>query len=746
MMIYWIGILSVLIAIESVFAGTCLSMFFPPHPAASVVQDLFTTYRHAIFPKRDVLFLRLFILVGTGSLILLMRIFTRTTGQKYAALKYFILVQAAVVITEAFFLFKYAVFHYPLWLNGFYVSLAASAVIKIFTPEVLKFLRAFDERMKIKEPFKNLSVWLTASGMLLLALIIWVPDVEGAVARMFCGEQFHHIDWLLMAAGWVHMSGNILGVDNISRYGIGAPVLVSEIAQRFLGRFDYVNAVIVMMSVSVMYYWIWFYALRLILRDTAWAFIAIFLGLRLHFFNIETAPFIFTYPQDTPLRFFWDSLFFLFLILHAQSGRMMWLYLTSAVSGFYIFYITGEGLYSLATFYVFLVLREVFVVMNPGNLMPRLNKKQAALLVALPWVVLLAGLWMVIGRHIFDGRFWYDQFEYVRFYQEGNSVAPMMSNLTAPFVDRASIAFILPVVYLFILVILLGKLMQKILKTDGLLMACASVFLLISYHYHAMLSNNMPSYLRNGVIIAMLTVFMLKEATARLGKYHQRLCKLACGILVLVIMVTTHQFLLHPNIFNLSRNPMTHPVVSQIPEGRNSYFSHLFISYPDAFKLPVNGLGQKDEMLVTENDFADDNQLKEFYRKESDYSQDAALIQSLTSPGQKVPLVSSFENLILMQAKRRPFFYTYFMVNSQPRRMRKFPVTILYTKSNLQREINSMESFKPPYIFVEKTYMVSPFPEAYLYDNEDLVDMLAYIFAHYQPYKAGEFLMALKRK
>ena len=71
-------------------------------------------------------------------------------------------------------------------------------------------------------------------------------------------------------------------------------------------------------------------------------------------------------------------------------------------------------------------------------------------------------------------------------------------------------AFILPVLYLFILVIFLGKLMQKTLKADGLIMASACVFLLISYHYHATVSNNMPSYLRNGVIIAMVTVFMLK--------------------------------------------------------------------------------------------------------------------------------------------------------------------------------------------------------------------------------------------
>ena len=744
-MMYWAGILSVLIAIETVFAGTCLSMFFPPQLSA-LAHDFFTTYQHGISPKRDLLFLRLFILVGVGSFVLLMRYCLRMTGQKQVSLKLFTMVQASMVIVETFFLFKYAVYHYPVFLNGFYVSLAASAVIKIFTPEVLKLLRKLNERMKDKAPVPNLPAWLTILGVVLIPLIVWVPDVEGAVARMFVGEHFHHIDMLLAAAGWVHISGNILGVDNMSRYGIGAPVLVSEIAQRFLGRFDYVNAVIVMMVISVAYYWIWYYSLRLILKDAAWAFIAIFLGLRLHFFHLETFPFIFTYPQVTPLRFFWDSFFFLLLILHTQTGRMIWLYLASAVSGFAVFCITGEGLYTLATFYVFLILRGFFVTMNPGSLMQRLNKRQVALLIVIPWTVLITALWMVAGKHIFEGLFWFNQLEYIRFYQAGFSVAPMMNNLTAPFIERASIAFIMPVVYLFILAVLLGQLMKKTLKIDGLIIACASVFMLISYQYTSMVSTNMPSYLRNGVIIAMVTVFILKQMTSRLGTYHQRLCKLVAGILVFVFIVTTHMFLLHPNIFNLARNPMTHPVVTQFPFGRFSYFSHLFISYPDAFKLPVNGLGQREEMIVTENDFTTDKQLKEFFRKESDYSKDAALIQSLTSPDQKVPLVSSFENLILIQAKRRPFFYNYFVVNSQPRRMRKFPVTLIYTKGNLQREFNNIENLKPPYIFVERTYLVSPIPQAYLYDNEDLIDILAYIFNHYEPYRAGEFLVALKRK
>ncbi len=745
-MIYWVGLLSTLMAIESVFIGTCYFLVFPT-PQSAVSKDFFTTYQHAIQPKHDVLFLRLFILIGVGSFIALMRYLKTRTSLQQAFWKKFTVLEAMVIAVQTFFLFKYAIYRYPLWQYGFYAAVAAGILIKIFTPEVFKCAKNFNARLKEKVFFPQMSFWLTLSGMVLIPLIIWVPDVEGAVARMFFGEHFHHMDWLLMSAGWAHMSGNILDVDNISRYGSGAPILVSELARHVLGRFDYVNAVIVMMSISIVYYWIWFLALRVVLKDTAWAVIAIFLGLRLHFFNVETFPFIFTYPQDTPIRFFGDALFFLFLILHLRWGAMRWLYAASAAAGFYVFYITGEGIYTLVTFYIFLVMREAFLYLNPaGGPLKRLNLRQAAIAVLLPWPVLFFCFWVTAGGHIFTSLFWYNQFEFIRFYAAGNQTALMLNNLTAPFVDRAAIAFLMPVLYMLALVYFVGQMLSRSLKTDGLIMACACFFLLISYHYHATLANNMPSYLRNGVPIAMLCIYAAKTFSAGLSLYHQRLCKVLCAAAVGVMMVTTDQFLLHPNIFNCSRNPMTHPVVSEVPVGRKSYFSHLFISYPNAFKLPINGLGQKEEMLVTEQDFADDQQMKELFRKESDYTQDAALIRSLTSADEKVPLVSSFETLILMQALRRPFFYTFFMVNSQPRRMRKFPVTILFTHSNLQREIERLERLKPTYIFVERTYLVSPFPEAYLYDNEDLVALLTYIFSQYTPYKAGEFLEALKHR
>lgn len=734
-MIYWIAILSLLIAIEVIFIGTGFSFFFPPHSSA-LVQDFFLTYQHSSSTKHDLLFFRLFIIVGLGSFLLLMRFFQ--TQSRNSFFKYFTGLNATLVVIEAFFLFKYATYRYPIFQKGFYFSLVLSALVKIFCPEIIRFLQQVQARLQSPKSFSHLPSILTWVGMGLIALIVWVPDVKGVVARMFIGEQFHHIDGFLISPGWSFLMGNVLGVDTTVRYGIGSSVIVAWLAQHLGGGFNYISVVTVMMVLSVIYYWIWFYALRHLFNDAVWAFIAIFLGLRLQFFHIETFPFIFTYPQITPMRFFCDSLFFLAVILHVKENKLTWLYAAAVVAGFAPFYMTGEGAYTLITYYAFLFFREF-------QMKPRLNQREIFFLLGLPVVVLAFSLWMEAGPHLFQGVFWSNQLEYARFYQAGNSTGVMFDNLTSPYVDRASIAFLLPVFYVFLLMVLLGRLIKKSLNQEGFVAAVGSIFLLMSYHYQIVLGTNVTSYLRNGVIIAMISIFIIKSFAVSLSIYHQRLLKLSCGFLVLIITVTNHMFLLHPNIFNLSRNPMTHPVVSQFPVGRDSYFNHLFISYPDAFKLSMNGLGQKDEMMLTEKDFDNDAQLKEFFDRESDYSQDAALIDSLTVEGQKVPVVSSFENLILMQAKRRPFFYAYAFVNSQPRRMRKFPVTLLYTYTNLKREINLMEDQKPVYIFVEKTYLVSPIPRSFLYDNEDTVRLLQYVFSRYQPYKMGGFLVALKR-
>ena len=746
MNLFLVSLLSLCLGIELLFVSILISLFFPQHLDPLIAQ-LFDVYRQNVIPERDAFFYRLFIFIVIFIFTLLM-VFRKhySSSQGLRGLKQFTFLEAFVVSAQVFCAFKLLLFRQIVFLHTYYFFLGFSILSKIFWPEIRRWIDQMDQRLKDDPGCVRISPWIRWLFIPVIIAIVWVPDYQGAVARMFIGEQFHHMDYFLMPPGLAHISGNIIGVDNLSRYGIGAPVFISEIAQRLLGGFTYENALLVMMAIAVVYYLIWYWIFRRFFGGTILAVIGILISIRLQLFHEETFPFAFTYPQVTPLRFFFDAILFALLVWHIRRPVFLSLVLAAIASGLAIYNATGEGLYLLSTFYIFLIAREIYAVRVKDNSFLPLNFRQRLILIILPWVVMFLCVWLTVGKYAFGQQFWDHQLEFIRFYAVGHQSQPLVNNLVPGFVLEASMAFVLPVIYALISVWLIGLMIERKVGRQGLVVLAAIVYALADYHYHAQLSNNTTAYLRIGPVLAFLACFWLSLALKQWNAYRQRLILLATLAVVIVSIVTNHIFLLYPNIFNLSRNPMTHPVVSQNPPGRFSYFNHLFISYPDAFKLPVNSLGEKDEMLFIEKDFKDDQQLKDFYRQEIDYTKDAALINQLVPAGEQVPLMSSFETPILIQAKRRPFFYTLDLVNSRPRRMRNFVVTLIYTVNNLNREIQRMESRKPEYVFMEKIFLTHEVPQAYLHDSQDLISLLNYILTHYEPAKYGEYLVAMKRK
>lgn len=741
MILALISLVSVLLGIEILFVSILISLFFPQHPDPILVQ-LFDVYRQTVSTKRDVFFYHLFIfiVVAIFALLMLLRKYY-SSSKEVRGLKQFTFLETLVVSAQVFCAFKLLLFRQIIFLYIYYFFLGMSVLSKIFWPEIKQWIDQMDGHLKDDPWCNRMRVW---AGWLLIPVmiaIVWVPDYQAAVARMFIAEQFHHMDSFLMAPGWAHLSGNIIGVDNFSRYGIGVSVFVSEIAQHLLGGFTYENALLVMMGVAIVYYLIWYWTFRRFLGGTMLAVIGILIGIRLQLFHEETFPFVFTYPQVTPLRCFFDAILFALLVWHIQRPVFLSLVLAAITSGLAIYNTTGEGLYLLLAFYIFLMAREIYALKVKDNIL-LLKVWQRLMLIILPWTSMFLCVWLTVGNYVFGKQFWANQLEFLRF----SAGEPLINNLVPGFVLEASMAFILPAIYALLLVWLMGLMIEKRIGRQGLVMLAAIGYVLADYHYHAQLANNTTAYLRIGTLLAFLACFWLFLLLKWWKVYHQRLILLATLGVVVVSIVTNHIFLLYPNILNLSRNPMTHPVVSQSPLGRFSYFNHLFVSYPDAFKLPLNSLGEKDEKLLIEKDFVNDQQLKDFYRQEIDYSKDVALINRLVPAGEQVPLISSFEIPILMQAKRRPFFYTLDLVNSRPRRMRNFVVTLIYTTDNFYREINNMESRKPEYVFMEKIFLTHEVPQAYLHDSQDLISLLTYILTHYEPAKYGEYLVAMKRK
>ena len=737
------AIIIVTLAIDCFYALLLISQWIPQAPSP-LTATLFDIYRSGMIPERDLLLYRVLIVLAlslTGIIFTIQRL----KGQLWSTrtLRQMAGVNLIATLIVSMMLFKTLVFRGQIWLTAFYVSLGAAFLLVIFFPEVKRFIDFIDGHLRdgISPLVKTL---LSISVVIVLIAFMWVPDIEGAVARAFIGEQFHHLDWLIMPASWAHLSGNIIGIDQTTRYGLGAPVIVAEITQRLLGGFSYESVMTVMMIAAVVYIVLWFFVFKRFYSSMAWAAIAIFLGLRLQFFDSETFPFVFTYPQLNPLRVFMDVVVFYCLIRVIDDNRKRWLYLASIACGLAIYNISGDGLYLLTAFYAFLA---IALIKNPSTKTALLKTAGRHVIAwfTLPFFALAIATYLTVGSHAFKPLFWQNLFEYIWLYGQGLQSAPIINNLKSGFILEAGMGFMLPALYVFLLIWLMLRWLNGLLPKQGWVVITALVYLLANYQYQAMVSNNTTGYLRLGVIIALVGVWCVAEALKGVMHYHQRIIKLGLGVLIIFGTVTTHQFLLHPNVLNFSKNPMTHPPVTQSPMGRFSYFNHLFISFPETSKVALNSLGQKDEMLLIENNFADDKALKQFYRQEINYAKDAALIDSLTKPNEKVPLISSFEVAILMQAKRPPFFYTFDLINSRPRRMRNFTVTLLYSVDNFRREAKLLETYKPKFVFLEKIYLTKDLPASYRYDSQDLMTLLDYVFEKYEPYQEGEFLVALKR-
>jgi hypothetical protein len=137
--------------------------------------------------------------------------------------------------------------------------------------------------------------------------------------------------------------------------------------------------------------------------------------------------------------------------------------------------------------------------------------------------------------------------------------------------------------------------------------------------------------------------------------------------------------------------------------------------------------------------------LVQYYREHSRFTRDSDLIRSLTAHSEEVPLISSFETELLMQSNRKTFFYYFPLLISRPMKMRSFEVCSIYTTDQMAKTINKFERVKPPYVFMEKIFMVNEVPQAFLFNYPSLIPLINYVRTHYAPVAQGEYLVALKR-
>jgi hypothetical protein len=365
-------------------------------------------------------------------------------------------------------------------------------------------------------------------------------------------------------------------------------------------------------------------------------------------------------------------------------------------------------------------------------------------LLLLPVVVALFLLALTIGSHIATAQFWNNIGEFITYFTSGFGLEPMYKTLLDHKYLESLLGFVLPMGYVLTLLIFLGRLAFNVSPKEDWMSVVLCFYGLGTYHYYIARSTGTSYY---AVILPLVFVlgYWLKIAIDPLQEHRRMPLRLGLTALAMWALFTNHMFLAYPNMLNISSHPLTDPQIAlSLPDG-NPYFNHLFRGFNPELKLPVNSLGATQEELLAESDFTDDNDLVEYYRKHSRFTRDAQLIASLTSNADEVPLISSFETELLMQSDRKSFFYYFPLLISRPMKMRSFEVCSLYTTDQLEKTINKFETIKPPYVFMERIFMVKEVPKAFLFYYPSLIPLINYVRTHYTLAAQGEYLVALKR-
>lgn len=649
-------------------------------------------------------------------------------------LKPFIIAESLLTFFLLSALFKMMVydFRHDLALRAYHVLLVLAVLNKIFWPRLWRGLQAVWAAL-----LRNASAAKIGGDILFAAFIIltiYIPDPQAVLAKMFIGDEFIHTDCFIMAPGWAWISGCLLDVDVMSRYGLGIPIVIGSLAKALDG-YSYLSVFLVIMWICIIYYLLCYLFLRLWLKSFALAAAAVLVGIKTQMFYTLSFPQPLTYTSATPARFMLDIVFMLCIWGHLQTRH--WGYLLSAAlcCGASFFCIPETGLYLAVAFYAYLLLQFMITPKTGG---------MAAFWAFMAPASACVLLWSYLGGHLLKKEFWDNLTEISKLYTAGFWMGPFSGGLQYGQFWDLLIGMSFPLVYMATILIIGTLCVLRRLPQEHLMAVVLSFYGLGAHHYYVVMATA-NNYYPRGLPFVFVVFYWISRSFAALDQEARRRAGAALLAFCAYALWTNHHYLSYPNIFNFSRDPMVDPLVAErLPDGKY-YFNHRYVNYSEDLKLPVNSLGDKNEDLKTDPDFRSDEELKAYYKKETDFSEDVRLIRSFVPPGQPVPLLSSYETEMLMQAKRKPFFYYFRLLPSRPLRMRSFGSSDIWTTKELKKLTDQMDDLRPPYIFMERVFLQDPTPAQRAAYDPAIMGLVDHVKGYYQPYAYGKYLVAMKR-
>ncbi len=715
----------------------------------SLASQVFPEWMKLLRPEREMMLYHVFLGVAVVLQILVFWLCrNKLTDRDFInRLRRFALVEGLLVFLLVDTSYKMIVYDYQpeLARRWFQILLVLAAVNKVFWGFIRQTISMVWEFLTEERNAPVLRRVCDILFPLIVVACLFIPNPEAVVARMFIGEQFHHNDSFVFGPAWAYLSGCVLDFDVISQYGLGMPVIIGLLA-KCLGGFSYLNVVVVMIGMVILYFVLFYIFLRLWTKSALLALAAVLFAIKVQMFHTGVFPFVFTYGSASVIRYFFDIFFLYAVWFHLRSGHNRWLTVAAVSCGVGLFHITAEGIYLTATFYFYLLVSWLGGWLRKDIFTSPLKLPVAAAFgILVPCTAALL-LFSTTGKVMFTAEFWHNTGEFIEYFLSGFGLTPIYESLKNRFFLANLMGFVIPLVYVFTLLVVGGMIYFRKLDKQHLVVVIICIYGLGLYHYYIARSA-VTSYYAVALPYVFILAYWTAQYTARLAKDKALKNALVLLAVSAFSLATTHDFVAYPNMFNPSRNPMVDPIVVQpLPNSRMSYFNHLFIQYPDAYKFPLNSLGTADEDIRVHTDFSSDDELIAYYRREFDFAEDAKLIADLTPAGSKVPVLSSFEIKMLAQSNRKPFFYYYPMVISRPLHMRMFVVNSVYTTDQLKKTIDQFETAKPEYVFMEKIFLNNVVPQAYFYDSPGFMPVLDYVLRNYEPSAYGKFLVAMKRR
>lgn len=517
----------------------------------------------------------------------------------------------------------------------------------------------------------------------IIFFFIFVPSSQSVLSRIT--DRCFHVDSFFTSPGLAVVSGLKLNIDQISEYSILIPVITAHVLNA-TGHFNYLGILSFEMALGAIYFCMFYLFLRIWIKARMAALVGVFAGMSVQMFHPGVFPLVWQFPSATVVRFWWDIPILLALLAHLRTGKVIYLWLASVGVGVALVWTLDAGVYlwlSLATYGIFSIYQ---------------NRKQwkimfgaMAAVLLLPFIIAFLILWLIQGATVFQYAFWYNTFEFAGLFLSGFGAMPMTTSLESYQYIAFALSLTVPIIYVLALLHFATACFLRKTAWEHVFICVLCVYGLGLYHYYVVRSAP-TSYAAVCLPLVAIVIYVTSQGIARLPLLWERIAWGTVAACVCMLLV----------------------------------FNPLVRSYPGIWNFAV----AKEKKVILE---------------EPDISQDIALIQQLTHPEERVILVSGREVKILMEAKRKPFFYFFAVLYTDQLDVLQFRGSVLWTKERMQRTLDELNKTHLEYAFVEKK-LYSGLPAAYYQHFQTLMILISYLHQHYEPVAEGKYLIALKRK